>query len=115
MNQKEIAKIQKKLLEKKEDLMSLVNKSHKKGEHPEAEVGDVIDIATNSFEKEILFELNDNERQMLYDIEEAIQKIDAGKFGTCETCTKKISKPRLQAMPFARHCIECQSKLESKK
>jgi DnaK suppressor protein len=42
------------------------------------------------------------------DIEHAIEKIDSGTFGTCERCGKEIPLGRLEALPFARYCVECQ-------
>jgi len=76
------------------------------------EIGDEADIASSSLEKEIAFELNDNERVILDNIESALTKIDKGIYGQCESCRKKIKVERLKAMPFARFCIECQSKNE---
>ena len=77
------------------------------------EVGDEADQATNSLEKEMAFELNDNERQMLDQIEGALRKMEKGSFGLCESCQKPIAKLRIQAVPFARYCIVCQSSAES--
>ena len=47
----------------------------------------------------------------LDDVERALRKIDEGTYGRCENCGKEISEPRLEAMPAARHCIDCASTL----
>lgn len=46
----------------------------------------------------------------LEDVENALTKLDAGTYGTCETCGKEIAPGRLEAMPTARQCIDCASK-----
>ena len=75
----------------------------------EPEVGDSIDQATQSLDKEILFELSDNERKMLRDIEAALRKMEKGTYGLCEHCKKVIEKRRIKALPSARYCMICQS------
>ncbi|MEX2426534.1 MAG: TraR/DksA C4-type zinc finger protein [Thermomicrobiaceae bacterium] len=42
------------------------------------------------------------------DIERALEKVDAGEFGACECCGQPIPSGRLEALPFARYCVECQ-------
>jgi RNA polymerase-binding protein DksA len=48
-----------------------------------------------------------NETTLLTEVAAALERIDAGTFGRCETCGKKIAKPRLEAAPYARLCIRC--------
>lgn len=105
------AAYEKKLLEMRVDLMNLVQ--HKQEtELTEQEVGDEADVAAQSSEKELLFELSDNERQTLDAVEAAIRKIETGAYGKCEGCSKPIPAPRLKAIPQARYCIQCQAGLE---
>ena len=56
-----------------------------------------------------LQEMRNRERQM---IEEALASLEEGTYGACAECGAEISEKRLQALPFARFCIECQSKNE---
>ena len=42
----------------------------------------------------------------------ALQKIEQGSFGLCERCGEKISKKRLEAVPYARYCINCKAEME---
>lgn len=111
MNQQELKKLKKTLLAKRDDLTHVV-KSQKERDMQDAEIGDEIDSASQSVEKEILFELSDNERVMLDSIETALEKIEKGIFGKCESCSQKIAVPRLEAIPWVRYCIGCQSKME---
>jgi DnaK suppressor protein len=105
-----LSPIKKKLLEMRDDLVKTVSKQ-KFGE-TSGEIGDAADQASESIEKEILFELSDVERNTLDQIEAALRKIDKGSYGVCESCRKPIGKLRLDALPFARYCITCQSSSE---
>ncbi|MGD9643105.1 MAG: TraR/DksA family transcriptional regulator [Elusimicrobiales bacterium] len=75
----------------------------------EPEVGDSIDQASQSLDKEILFELSDNERKILRDVDAALRKMEKGTYGLCEHCKKAIEKKRIKALPSARYCMVCQS------
>ncbi|HEX2849289.1 MAG TPA: TraR/DksA C4-type zinc finger protein [Acidimicrobiales bacterium] len=49
-------------------------------------------------------------RETLNEVEHALAKIEEGTYGTCEGCEKPIARPRLEAMPAARFCIDCAAK-----
>ena len=104
--------IRRKLVEMRNDLLRAVRQKQEM-EVGSVDVGDEADQASNSLEKEMLFELNDNERTTLDQIEGALRKMEKNVYGLCESCQKPISKPRLEAVPFARYCITCQSSSES--
>lgn len=106
-----IGPIRKQLLEMRDDLMKTVRKQQL-SEGALQDTGDSVDQASQSIEKELLFELSDNERVTLDQIEAALRKIDKGSYGLCEACQKPIAKSRLEALPFARYCINCQSSVE---
>jgi DnaK suppressor protein len=106
-----LAAIRKQLVAMRDDLMRTVRKQEI--QDSAGDIGDSVDEASRSIEKELLFELSDNERVNLDQIEAALRKIDKGTYGQCESCQKAISKARLNALPFARYCIECQSSSES--
>ena len=106
------APIRKRLLRMRDDLLKTVREKQTM-DVGNVDVGDEADQATSSLEKEMLFELNDNERTMLDQIEGALRKMEKNFFGLCESCQKPIAKARLQAVPFARYCINCQSSSET--
>jgi DnaK suppressor protein len=94
-------------------LLSLVRKTtENEKEYPSSEVGDTIDQAADSSARELLFQLNDTEKQKLKDIDGALQKIEQGGFGVCEKCGGEIDKKRLKAVPYARFCIKCEALME---
>jgi DnaK suppressor protein len=107
----QIKELKKILISKRDDLLKIVTRK-KYRDLPDTETGDEIDNALQSVEKEILFELTNNEKVTLDNIEAALRKIEKKKYGICELCHKKIAYRRLKVMPWARYCIKCQNKAE---
>lgn len=72
------------------------------------------DIGTETMEQEKEFLLASNEGRRLYDIDEALRRLykSPETFGRCERCGEMISLERLEVVPQARHCAECQIALE---
>jgi RNA polymerase-binding protein DksA len=66
------------------------------------------DIGSDSFAQEFSLELLQRDGETLDAVEEALKRLEAGDFGRCEECESWILKARLEAIPFARNCIECQ-------
>ena len=75
--------------------------------------GDVVDFALDSAQDELNSQLAEVESRELKQIETAISKISNGTYGLCELCQKNIPLARLQALPYASNCIECQTKVET--
>ncbi|MFH1380816.1 MAG: TraR/DksA family transcriptional regulator [Candidatus Omnitrophota bacterium] len=73
------------------------------------------DMASDVYERDILFKLAEGERTHLIKIDDALRRIKDGGYGFCEACEKKISKVRLKAVPYAVNCRSCQEKEEKKK
>ena len=73
---------------------------------------DIADRASSSYQKEFLFARSNNDRQFLQMVEHALSNIAEGVYGECEHCGNEINQRRLEAVPWARHCISCQEKLE---
>ena len=108
----EIKEIKKQLEELKSDAEKRLREK-KDLDMPEAEVGDPIDAASQSLDKEILFELSGNSHNTIGQIEAALRKIEKGIYGRCELCRQPIPKKRIKALPFARYCVHCQTSSES--
>jgi RNA polymerase-binding protein DksA len=70
------------------------------------------DAGTDNFDREFALSLVSNEQEALYEIEEALKRIEHGQYGLCEMCEKPVMKERLEAVPFARMCVHCQSGME---
>jgi len=71
------------------------------------------DVGTENYDQEFTLSLIENEQSTLEQVHSALGRINAGTFGRCEECQEPIAKPRLQALPYTRHCIQCARKLEN--
>jgi RNA polymerase-binding transcription factor DksA len=72
------------------------------------------DLGSHNYDQEFTLGLLENEEQRLDEIGAALQRIDQGGFGLCEgdACGKAIPKPRLDALPFTRYCVDCARKTQ---
>ena len=70
------------------------------------------DLGTDNFEQEFTLGLIQNEEQALEEIGAALDRMAQDTFGRCEECHKDVPRARLQALPYARYCVECARKHE---
>ena len=70
------------------------------------------DAGSDAYDRDFALSLLSQEQDALYEIDEALKRIDLGTYGKCEMSGKPISRARLEAIPFARFTVECQSQLE---
>ena len=68
------------------------------------------EAATETFEAERDRALIDNLEHVRGQVQVALQRIDDGTYGTCQTCGQDIPRERLEALPFAGQCVSCKSK-----
>ncbi|HHT9134750.1 MAG: hypothetical protein A3C38_01545 [Planctomycetes bacterium RIFCSPHIGHO2_02_FULL_50_42] len=121
MNDKELASFKKILLYAREKMAGNVNSMEgealKKSRQDAA--GDLsnvpfhmADLGTDNYERDLMIHLIQNGEEELRSIDAALERLENNTFGICEVCDKKIPKPRLMALPFARLCLDCQKKEE---
>lgn len=104
---------EKRLLEMKRQLMHEINEDLKHGREGSKDDGmDTYDLASEERDREINFILSDRERDKLQAIDEALERIEERTYGVCDSCEAEIAPGRLEAMPFTRLCVSCQSELE---
>ena len=72
------------------------------------------DVATDTYDREFSMGIASKERQMLYELDDILKKIEEGVYGICEDCQKLIPKTRLKAVPYAKLCLKCQQRREKK-
>ncbi len=65
------------------------------------------DLGSHEFEEDVTLDLLTNEEQLLAEVNAAWERLEQGSFGRCEKCRREITRERLEAMPYARHCIQC--------
>jgi DnaK suppressor protein len=88
-----------------------VSKSEHDGREADEEATqDIADKAANSYTKEFLFHQSDENRRVLQLVNEALGRLKDGSYGLCVGCQEEVQSKRLEAVPWARHCIECQEK-----
>jgi RNA polymerase-binding protein DksA len=123
MNKKELIEFKRLLIKVKDGVIDDINHISEdtlKKSQKEAS-GDIsgytyhmADVATDTYDREFSLGIASNDRKFLYELDDAMKKIDEGSYGFCESCKKTISKTRLKAVPYARLCVKCQEKLEKK-
>ncbi|MCK5242729.1 TraR/DksA C4-type zinc finger protein [bacterium] len=113
MRKTQIESFKKMLLAQKATLLEKVKNSvDMNKESSSDEVRDTADFASDYYERELAMGLSETERVRLQEVEDALERIDKGKYGKCEECGSQIAPQRLEALPFAKLCIECKAKEE---
>src|ERR1700720_1992327 len=110
MDKKKLESFKKRLENRQQELRRTVNRTQADGRSADEDTAQ--DRAASSYTKEFLFSQSNNERQLLQMVDRALIRIREGSFGECIHCGKEINAKRLEAVPWTRHCIECQEKLE---
>ena len=113
MTKKIMEGYRKRLLEKKRDVTDAYIKNKTYGRLTEDEgTQDLADKASSAYTKEFLYSLSNTDREALQQVDEALVRLDKGKFGVCVECGDDLNRKRLEAVPWASHCISCQEKIE---
>jgi DnaK suppressor protein len=74
---------------------------------------DPTDRASLESDRNFMLRIRDREAKLIKKIKKALERIDSGSFGICETCGEEISIERLKARPVTTQCIECKTKEEA--
>jgi len=113
MDKKKLDSFKKRLETRQQELRRMVSRTQQDGRSADEDTAqDIADRAASSYTKEFLFHQSNNDRQLLQMVDGALSRIREGTFGECISCGKEINPKRLEAVPWTRHCIECQEKLE---
>lgn len=114
MDKKKVEAFKKRLETRQQELRKMVSRTQQDGRSADEDVAqDIADKAASSYNKEFLFHQSNADRQLLQMVENALARIREGSFGECISCGKDINPKRLEAVPWTRHFIECQEKLEN--
>ncbi len=97
------------------------NIAHEASKSPRDASGDLsaytvhmADMAADTYERELSLNIVSSEQQILYQIDDALKRLDDGSYGVCQQCSQPITMSRLKAVPYASYCIECQRAKEQK-
>ena len=113
IDHRKIEKLKQFLLQKREEViggvMQIRASSQEMGQDG---IQDMADEASNLYNQQILMSLNENQRKTLREVDEALDRIEEGTYGICDSCEKPIALKRLQIKPFAKYCVQCQDVIE---
>lgn len=109
MDKRRVRVFRDKLLDRRESLVGQVQQAELYSRERDAEATqDPADMAANAYTKELLVSMSDNDRQLLNLIDEALERMEDSGYGKCVRCGEALPEKRLDAVPWARHCVRCQ-------
>ena len=109
MTKKEMERYRRLLYDKKASLSAELAKTRSAEEETtEESTQDIADKAVSSYTREFLYSLTDGERSTLLQIDDALGRIEEGVFGLCLNCSMLMTEKRLNAVPWAPYCLDCQ-------
>jgi DnaK suppressor protein len=113
LSKKDLEKYRRLLEEKKATLSAEIAKNRNAEEETTEEATqDIADKAVSSYTREFLYSLTDTERTTLQQIDQALLRIAEGTYGLCLNCGIAMAEKRLNAVPWAPHCVDCQELAE---
>jgi len=113
MDKKRLEYYKKKLIARREELLRTIARTEEEGRTADDDpTVDLADKAANSYTKEFLFGMTNSDRSMLAMIDEALKRIKTSEYGLCANCQEEMLPKRLEAVPWAKHCVTCQEKKE---
>ncbi len=105
--------LRQRLQKQRDEILSMYKQDLRAGqESADDGTEDIVDRANNAYNRELMFSLSDSERNTLLQIENALRRMDEGTYGRCANCGQNIAIARLEALPWARFCVDCQELAE---
>jgi len=109
MDKRKVKSYRDRLLARREGLVGQVEAAEMYSRERDSEATqDPADMAANAYTKELLVSMSANDRRLLELIDEALDRIEEGEYGECVHCGEPVQEKRLEAVPWARHCLRCQ-------
>jgi DnaK suppressor protein len=108
MDDKKLAQVKGKLMQKRLSLTNMVMRTEGYGREKESAIQDVADMAVESYTKEFMFGKSSGDRATLQMINEALERVEDKSYGVCVHCDEPIQAKRLEAVPWALYCLRCQ-------
>lgn len=78
----------------------------------DSETPDPVDLAVRNYSKNVALAVSENESRQLALIDEALLRVEDEEYGLCQNCEQEINPKRLEAIPWARYCLNCQELVE---
>ena len=114
MDAKKIEEIRRQLSNERASLMESINRARQAAAETKIErTEDEGDLATISHNRDVIYNLHENDFTRLRFIQQALRAMDRGSYGECVRCGEDINEKRLEAVPWATMCIQCQEQAEA--
>ena len=115
MNKKDTKRFKEILELRKQEIMDQAESTKEMGiAFDPDDLPDEVDLASSEADQSMNLRLRDRERVLLRKVDKALQKIENGEYGSCESCGEDIELKRLEARPVADLCIRCKEEEERK-
>ncbi|MFQ5672032.1 MAG: TraR/DksA family transcriptional regulator [Nitrospinales bacterium] len=116
MNKRKLPTFRKKLEKIRADLIGDAEQTLKLSKESESQPApDISDEATRIYHSQLMQNLGDQEWETFKLVDEALEKIENGGYGICRKCDQAIPEARLNIVPFAQYCVECQNVIEKER
>lgn len=117
MNEKKKSVFKNKLKTIRAELMGDIGKTIKTSKEEEStqHIPDPSDSASQSYDRQLLLTLGQQDWEKLKLVDEALRKLNSNEFGICDQCEKTIPEARLDLVPFAQYCVMCLNQIEQEK
>jgi DnaK suppressor protein len=113
MKQKDVDYFKELLTQRLDDLLAQADNTVSGMTTPKENFPDPTDRASLEADRNFMLRIRDREHKLIKKIKKALDRIENGTFGICETCGEDISLKRLKARPVTTQCIECKTKEEA--
>ncbi len=110
MSKLNLEKVKDKLVAERESLLTKLSGNDLSVDA--SETPDPVDLAVRNYSKNVMLAVSENESRQVVLINEALERIGDKEYGACQNCENPINPKRLDAVPWARYCLNCQEMVE---
>ena len=110
MSELNIDEIKDRLIAERENLLNKLKENDLSID--DSETPDPVDLAVRNYSKNVMLAVSENDSRQIILINEALERIEDEEYGSCQNCEKEINPKRLDAIPWARYCLNCQELVE---
>jgi len=109
----DLKNLKKRLLDMRSDILNDVNHNSEFSKEMGSDgVQDIGDVSANTYNRQILLSLNDSQRAIMTDIDDALDRLKGDEYGICIECGDEIGSKRLEVRPQAKYCVDCKTEIE---
>jgi DnaK suppressor protein len=110
MSELNLKQIKDRLIAERENLLNKLKENDLSID--DSETPDPVDLAVRNYSKNVMLAVSENDSRQIILINEALERIEDEEYGSCQNCEKEINPKRLDAIPWARYCLNCQELVE---